>query len=110
MAFLQRIVNGGGRIEREYAAGRGRIDLMIDFGGRSNIIEIKLVHPEDSRKTTLEEGLEQIARYDDKINADTLHLVIFDRRPEARAKPWEERIAREQRTTASGKTVTVIWC
>jgi hypothetical protein len=110
MAFLQRIVNGGGTIEREYAAGRGRIDLMIDFGGRRNIIEIKLVHPEDSRKTTLEEGLEQIARYDDKINADTLHLVIFDRRPEARAKPWEERLGREDRTTATNKPVTIIWC
>jgi len=55
-------------------------------------------------------GLEQIARYDDKMTADTLHLVIFDRRQEARAKPWEERIAREARTTASGKPVSVIWC
>ncbi|MFZ4617708.1 MAG: ATP-binding protein, partial [Rectinemataceae bacterium] len=25
MAFLQRVVNGGGRIDREYAAGRGRV-------------------------------------------------------------------------------------
>jgi len=24
MAFLQRVINGGGRVEREYAAGRGR--------------------------------------------------------------------------------------
>jgi hypothetical protein len=33
MAFLQRITNGGGRIEREYAAGRGRMDLAIEYGG-----------------------------------------------------------------------------
>ena len=26
-AYLQRVVNGGGRIEREYALGRGRVDL-----------------------------------------------------------------------------------
>jgi len=110
MAFLQRVINGGGRIEREYAAGRGRIDLMIDFGGRRHIVEIKLVHPKRTRDATLEMGLEQIARYDDKMTADTLHLVIFDRRQEARAKPWEERIAREARTTASGKPVSVIWC
>jgi len=110
MAFLQRIINGGGRIEREYAAGRGRIDLMTDFGGRRNIIEIKLVHPADSRETTLDAGLEQIALYNDKIAADTLHLVIFDRREQARAKPWEERLAREQRTTAAGKPVAVVWC
>ena len=28
-AFLQRIVNAGGRIEREYGQGRRRVDLMI---------------------------------------------------------------------------------
>ena len=28
-AHLQRVVNGGGRIEREYALGRGRTDLLI---------------------------------------------------------------------------------
>ena len=110
MAFLQRIVNGGGNIEREYAAGRDRVDLMIDYGGRRNIIEIKLVHPKRGRETTLAIGLEQIARYNDTIGADSLHLVIFDRRPEYRAKPWEERLAREVRTTAAGKPVAVIWC
>ena len=110
MAFLQRIINGGGNIEREYAAGRGRVDLMIDYGGRRNIIEIKLVHPADGRNTTLDEGLEQIARYDDTVRVDSLHLVIFDRRPEYRAKPWEDRLAREARTTAAGKPVAVIWC
>ena len=29
MAFLQRVVNSGGRIEREYGLGRGALDLMI---------------------------------------------------------------------------------
>ena len=110
MAFLQRIVNGGGNIEREYAAGRDRVDLMVDYSGRRNIIEIKLVHPADGRDTTLDDGLEQIARYDDTVRADSLHLVIFDCRPEYRAKPWEERLAREVRTTAAGKPVAVIWC
>ncbi|MCX6693891.1 MAG: ATP-binding protein [Methanomicrobiales archaeon] len=28
-AFLQRVVNGGGRIEREYGLGRGRTDLLV---------------------------------------------------------------------------------
>jgi len=110
MAFFQRITNGGGNIEREYAAGRGRIDLMIDFGGRRNIIEIKLVHPADGRQTTLEEGLEQIARYDNRIGADSLDLVIFDRRPDSRAKPWEERLSRETKATPNGKSVSVNWC
>jgi hypothetical protein len=29
MAFLQRIVNGGGRVERDDGLGRGALDLMI---------------------------------------------------------------------------------
>jgi hypothetical protein len=110
MAFLQRIVNSGGTIHREYAAGRGRIDLMVDYAGRRSIIEIKLVHPADGRQATRDEGLRQIARYDDNIGADSLHLVIFDRRPEFRVKPWEERLAREDGATAAGKPVAVIWC
>ena len=28
-AYLQKVVNGGGRVEREYALGRGRVDLLI---------------------------------------------------------------------------------
>ena len=30
-AYLHRVVNGGGRIEREYGLGRGRVDLLIDL-------------------------------------------------------------------------------
>jgi hypothetical protein len=110
MAFLQRLVNGGGRIEREYAAGRGRVDLLVEFGGNRNLIEIKLVHPADGRAATLEEGLEQVARYDDTVHADTRHLVIFDRRPDYRARSWEERLGREERVARGDRPVTVIWC
>ncbi|MCY4637709.1 MAG: hypothetical protein OXG04_25000 [Acidobacteria bacterium] len=45
-AHLQRVVNGGGVIEREYALGRGRTDLLIRWpqGGhiRRFVIECKL--------------------------------------------------------------------
>jgi hypothetical protein len=43
MAFLQRILNGGGHIERNCAAERGRMDLGIEYKGHFYIIEIKLV-------------------------------------------------------------------
>ena len=38
-AHLQRVVNGGGRIEREYALGRGRTDLLVVWprGGASAV-------------------------------------------------------------------------
>lgn len=110
MAFLQRVVNGGGKIEREYAAGRGRVDVGVEFAGKVNIIEIKVVHPADGRQTTLEEGLEQITRYDDRTHADTRHLVIFDRRPEYKKKSWDERLGWEEASTSAGKPVTVVWC
>ena len=47
-AFLQRIVNGGGYVEREYGLGRGRVDLLIVWpqGGRQRrfVVECKVVH------------------------------------------------------------------
>ena len=44
MAFLQRVVNGGGIIEREFAAGRGRVDIAVNYAGTWTVIEIKLVN------------------------------------------------------------------
>jgi len=97
MAFLQRVLNGGGRIEREYAAGRGRMDLGIEYNDHWNIIEIKLIHYYDTPQMVREEGLEQIRSYRDKLAPEApSYLVIFDRRPETKSKPWDERISWEQ--------------
>jgi len=93
MAFLQRILNGGGNIDRECAAGRGRMDLLIEYNGRSHIIEIKLIHYYETPGIVREEGLEQIRWYRDKFSPGSpAYLVIFDRRPKAKEKSWEERI------------------
>jgi hypothetical protein len=92
-AFLQRVLNGGGRIDREYAAGRGRMDLAVEYNGRIYIIEIKLVHPYDKYEEVREEGIRQITGYRDKIDSKApAYLAVFDRRPEARQKSWDERI------------------
>jgi len=32
MAYLHRVVNGGGTVHREYAIGRGRVDLLVTYG------------------------------------------------------------------------------
>jgi hypothetical protein len=93
MAFLQRVLNGGGRIDREYAAGRGRMDLYIEYKGGKYIIEVKLIHDKQSPEQVQARGLEQIARYrDSKAPGAPAYLLIFDRRREAREKPWEERL------------------
>ena len=94
MAFLQRVTNGGGRIDREYAAGRGRMDLLVEYNGKKNVVEIKMVHERQSADIVTEKGLEQTARYRDaKSPGSPAYLVIFDRRGSAKEKTWEERIS-----------------
>jgi hypothetical protein len=104
-AFLQRIVNSGGRIDREYGLGRRRTDLMVawpvDDGVQKVVLELKIL--QKSRERTRAEGLEQTTDYMDKCGADEGHLIIFDRRPE---RTWDEKIFRETHD-AAGKTVTV---
>jgi hypothetical protein len=107
MAFLQRVVNGGGRIEREYAAGRGRVDLAVLYSGEWNIIEIKLVAA-SSRERVLQQGLQQVERYRQSIDpAANAYLVIFDRTPAGRSRSWNERLSWETMASAGG-TVTVV--
>ena len=106
MAFLQRVLNGGGHIERDCAAGRGRMDLRIDYGKFRYIIEIKLLRPYHSQEAFRKKGLEQVLKYRDRFGTQTpAYLVIFDRRPESRSKPWEERITWEYDCN-----VTVLGC
>ena len=113
--FLQRVVNGGGRIEREYALGSRRTDLLIVWppgrfaGGarepavpaRRYVVECKILR--GSLDATIREGLEQTLAYMDKCNAESGHLVIFDR---DESKPWEEKIFRREESLR-GRTVTV---
>ena len=88
-AFLQRIVNGGGRVEREYGLGRGRTDLLLIWkhpgGVQRIVIELKILHKSLDR--TLADGLAQTWEYLDRVGLGAGHLVIFDRSD----RPWEEK-------------------
>jgi hypothetical protein len=104
-AFLQRIINGGGRVDREYGLGRRRTDLCVLWnhpgGVQRGVIELKLLH--HSLERTLAEGLEQTWRYADTNAAEEAHLIIFDRTPD---KAWDEKIW--QRMEAfNGRPITV---
>jgi hypothetical protein len=82
------------------------MDLAVEYNNKMYIIEIKLVYSYSSPAEIREEGLEQITRYRDKINmAAPAYLVIFDRRPETKEKPWDERLSWE---TENG--ITVVRC
>ena len=105
-AFLQRVVNAGGRIEREYGLGRRRTDLLIEWPVdgevRKTVIECKLLR--GSFESTREKGLEQTRDYMDRCGAAAGHLVIFDR---GEGRTWEEKIRREE--AADGGWPVTVW-
>ncbi len=105
-AFLQRIVNTGGRIEREYGLGRMRTDLLIvwsvDEEVHKTVIECKLLHVNIDR--TIADGLEQTRSYMDRCDSNAGHLVIFDRDEN---RSWDEKIFRREDTT--GERSVTIW-
>src|SRR6056297_3321807 len=122
-AFLQRIINGGGLINREYGLGRKRTDLYIrwpiipdrftEYDKQNHdeqkehpfplsynpddlqriVIELKLKH-HNALESVIEEGLKQTAAYVDKTGAKEAYLIIFDQEN----KNWDERIFIETRT------------
>ncbi len=105
-AFLQRIVNCGGRIEREYGLGRMRTDLLIVWPqGQETlkvVIECKVLHK--SLEQTMAAGLEQTSEYMDRCEAETGHLVIFDRREGRR---WADKVFHSRRVSDQGVEIDV---
>ena len=96
-AFLQRVVNGGGYIDREYGLGRGRTDLLItkplteQYGGPFQRIVLELKIFRSNMAATIEKGLQQTLEYMDKCGGtiNEGHFILFDRRPE---RSWDDKI------------------
>ncbi len=107
-AFLHRVVNGGGRIEREYGLGRGRVDLLIvwpqDGQVREFAVECKVVREGDGLESTVEAGVEQTAGYMDRCAAEAGHLVVIDRRE---GRSWDDKVFHRQRRSESGSPIDV---
>jgi hypothetical protein len=104
MAFLHRVVNGGGTLEREYAIGSDRMDLFLRYGAVRLGIELKVWR--QTRPDPLAAGLEQLDGYLARLGLDWGWLVIFDRRnnlPEI-----ADRTTTEMAMTAGGRSITVI--
>ena len=104
-AYLQKVVNGGGRIEREYALGRGRVDLLIlwPHGGRVRRFVVECKVRGDGLERTIREGVEQTRGYLDRCGAEAGHLIVFDR---SATRTWEEKIFRRE-PAADGAPITV---
>jgi hypothetical protein len=104
MAFLHRVVNGGGTLEREYAIGSGRMDLCLRYGAVTLGIELKVWREGES--DPLAEGLAQLDGYLAGLGLDTGWLVIFDRR--SGQPPISQRTSAAAAATPAGRTVTVV--
>jgi hypothetical protein len=102
MAFLQRVVNGGGRVEREYGLGRGALDLLLVWKAERHAIEVKLRRDTE----TEDEALDQVARYLDQAGLDEGWLVLFDLRKE---RSWAEKLFGRE-VAHGGKTIRIVGC
>jgi hypothetical protein len=105
MAFLQRVVNGGGSIEREYGLGRRALDLMIHWRGARHAIEVKL-RRQDNETETEADALDQVAGYLDIAGLDEGSLVMFDLRREA---SWQNKITVRD-VTHAGRWIRIFGC
>jgi len=90
-AFLQRIINSGGYIFREYGLGKKRTDLLIQWPKQNPVqeivIELKIRY--GATEKLIDKGLKQTYEYMEKCGATEGHLVIFDRRTKVK---WNDKI------------------
>jgi hypothetical protein len=100
MAFLQRIVNGGGRITREFAVGSGRVDLVVHRGGRRYVIELKLRRGENTEP----QGVAQLSGYLQRLGESEGYLVLFDRR---KGPSWDKKIYLHETAGSGGERIFV---
>ena len=99
MAFLQRVTNGGGHINREMALGTGRLDLCVEFRGARYAIEVKTSANFQGGKSYA-----QCAKYLDSLDLTEGWMPIFEKSKE---KSWDEKIySRDE--IVDGKTIHVI--
>jgi len=107
MAFLQRVVNGGGMIDREYAVGSGRLDICVKWpwagGLDTHALELKV---RTDKKNPLGEGLDQLAGYLRRLGLDHGTLIIFDRR--TNAPPVDGRGTFDEEVHA-GLNILILW-
>ena len=104
-AFLQRIIDGGGRIERKYGLGRGYITLVVLWPYRKKVqkavIDIRYLNY--SYKELVKEGVEKLVETLKSMSISNGHLIIFNRNPD---EFWEQKVS----STKVGKDIMIdVW-
>ena len=86
-AFLQRVVNGGGTINREYALGARRTDLYVKWTYKKEeklylqnfVIELKVINKKQNYESIKQTAIEQTVRYAKICGEKEAHILVFDR-------------------------------
>jgi hypothetical protein len=102
MAFLQRILNGGGRLDREYALGKGALDLLITWQGERHLIEVKVRRDERSEK----KAVDQVERYLEEAGMKEGWVVLFDLRNQV---SWKRKLFRRA-WKRKNRVIRVVGC
>ncbi len=110
MAFLHKITNGkGGWVDREYAAGSGRLDLCVRWPRGDGTVDRWALELKVWRETTwgdpVAKGCKQLAGYLKRLGLDDGTLVVFDGREDAAKLP--DRIS-EKEVEQDGRRITVL--
>jgi type II secretory pathway predicted ATPase ExeA len=100
LAFLQRVINGGGEVHREMAAGTGRLDICIEYANIKYPIELKIYYSDKY----IEKGFDKLVDYMDKLSCREGWLAVFDRHPDI---TWDDKI-KMQKKIVDGKTITIV--
>ncbi|MBK9261914.1 MAG: ATP-binding protein [Polyangiaceae bacterium] len=103
-AFLNGIVKSGGLIEREYALGRGRMDVCIRQGGSALAMVVKVRRDRDADPVV--EGLTQVDESLARHGIEDGWLVIFDRRKGL--PPVSQRLRATPAETPAGRQIVVV--
>jgi hypothetical protein len=101
-AFLQRVVNGGAMISREYALNSLRLDLCVTYQQKHYPIEVKLASHD-----AISVGIPQLKGYMDICGTNEGWLIIFD---QSSGKSWQDRLFWEDRALEDGGCIHVIGC
>ncbi|XHR83810.1 MAG: ATP-binding protein [Gloeotrichia echinulata GP01] len=104
MAFLHRVINGGGTLEREYAIGSDRMDLCLRYKDVTLGIELKVWR--EKKRDPVTEGIEQLESYLGRLGLNFGWLFVFDRHKNA--LPMEERLSTQVVVTQNQRAITVI--
>jgi hypothetical protein len=105
MAFLHRVENGGGVLNREYAVRRGRLDLCLRLGADRVAMELKVWR--DDGKDPRPQGLRQLDGYLAGLGLNSGWLIIFDQRKDLPS--IEDRTRSEVTNSPAGRRITVIY-